>query len=128
MTDSIERQIAHLNLPEPTPDLDRRIAELLQTQRAELPVECRRGNSVMALAGGTLAAGVLGLLLCGPPSQTLEDDQTAEMRTTAPVVETVEVTVPELNLTAPVRGNEQDRILSPESIVISTSVETGDTK
>ncbi len=62
MTDSIERHIADLQLPEPTPDLDRRIDELLSARAQSNRPRPNGRFGVLALAGGSLAAGVLGKL------------------------------------------------------------------
>ena len=117
MTDNIERQIAELKLPDPTPDLDRRIGELLGERTQPNKAERSRGIGVLALAGGSLAAGVLGLALT-PSSNT----NTPEPRLT----DNVEVTIPDLDLSAEDTTNRTDAILTPESLVVSTSIEKGD--
>lgn len=126
MNDPIERQIARLQLPEPTPSLDRRIGELLTARRKAPRAGRKRGVAVVALAGGALAAGILGVVLSWPPQpDTVEAVPIAHPVPPSPMAATVEVTIPDLELSANRAVNDRERILTPGAIVISTSIQSG---
>lgn len=125
MTDPIERHIAELQLPEPSPDLDRRIDELLPTRPQSARPKPNGRFGVLALAGGSLAASVLGLAFVPPTPQT-EQSFADRLEPVPPIVKTVEVVIPSLNLPPSETTNDEDRLFPAGTIVVSTSVQNGE--
>ena len=122
MTDPIERRIGDLKLPDPTPDLDRRINELLCTRKNGVASQQNRRFGLLVLAGGTLAAGMLGLVL-HPSPPTVENKQTVQQRPAVPVVETIKLSFPSLDLSSAGTVNDQDELFPTGTIVVSTSIQ-----
>jgi len=123
MTDPIERRLAQLKLPEPTPDLDRRIGGLLATQRPR-GNPAIRARGVLAIAGGALAAGFLAIMFhAGPPDRVEIAGRHEHRRGQTPVVETVRVEIPILDLSPEETANEQDRLFPAGTVVVSTSIQ-----
>lgn len=129
MTDPLERQaterrIAELPLPEPTPEFDRRMAQLLESRPAAVRSP-RGGMGVLALAGGALAAGVLGLALPSAPLKR-QAETTARRHEFPPVVKTIDIEISVLSDTSPGTVIEQDGLFPDGAIVVSTSSQQGE--
>lgn len=90
--------------------------------RAAAPRKSRR-YGVLALAGGTLVAGVLGLVLVPSPPAVENSPAPLAQSPASPVVKTVEVSLPSLDLSQTDAGHDPDGLLPPGTIVVSTSIQ-----
>ncbi len=127
MTDSIERRIAERPLPEPTAGLGRRIDALLSTRRKRQGRQSSRGQGVLALAGGALAAGLIGLAVVSP-MRDRQVDVAESTRPEPPIVKTVDIAIPPLGDSSTQTVNEQDRLFPGGTIVVSTSNQHGESE
>jgi hypothetical protein len=124
MTDSIERRIAELQLPEPTPDLDRRIRALFPARRPPRNAAGRGRIGALAAAASALAAGLLAVLFHSPtPHKTSNEIPNGNRRGQTPVVETVNVKIPILEMPRNASVIVQDKLFPPGTIVVSTSTQ-----
>jgi hypothetical protein len=120
----IEHEIAGFKLPEPSRDLDRRIDELLAFQKCARAPSQSQGARLFALTAGSVGLALLGLVLSGTPTpQRVAESRQGNEATVVGSFETIEVSIPSLDLPAGSKWNDQDRLLPPGTIVVFTSTQ-----
>lgn len=120
MHDSIEQQIARLDLPDASTRLDRRIDDLFRSRPNGQQPESQRGITATALACGSVAVALIGLMLPGSPSKP----EAAGKAT--PMVVNIDVSIPLLNKSDDIVTSNEPFLLAPESLVVTTETNEGD--